>query len=140
MQLGTLIEYHWKFRDETHAEKISTKGFNYIILSEPDKEQIRQCIIHKMYECENEGILKQYDRCVKTIARLDYPERWPQIITHSIPELLGLENEKAVYTGLMALLALVSKYEYEQDEDREPLYQIMAQSCDMLGKLIGQLL
>jgi hypothetical protein len=80
------------------------------------------------------------DRSVKQIARIDYPERWPTLITHNIPELLRMENEKAVYTGLMALLALVSKYEYDQDEEREPLYAILGQAHEMLGKLIGQLM
>ena len=34
VQLGTLVETHWKFRDETHANKIVVDGFQYIILSE----------------------------------------------------------------------------------------------------------
>jgi hypothetical protein len=29
-------------------------------------------------------------------------------------------------TGLQALFALTKKYEYEMDEDREPLFQLMA--------------
>lgn len=27
VQLGTLVEHHWKFKDETHAQKIATAGF-----------------------------------------------------------------------------------------------------------------
>jgi hypothetical protein len=34
VQLGTLCETHWKFKDETHANKIAISGFNYIIISE----------------------------------------------------------------------------------------------------------
>jgi hypothetical protein len=27
VQLGTLVEHHWKFRDETHAQKLVSQGF-----------------------------------------------------------------------------------------------------------------
>lgn len=27
VQLGTLVEHHWKFRDETHAQKLVSSGF-----------------------------------------------------------------------------------------------------------------
>lgn len=41
VQLGTLVEYHWKFTSEQHAQKVATKGFNYVILAEEDKHQVR---------------------------------------------------------------------------------------------------
>jgi hypothetical protein len=37
VQLGTVIEYHWKFRDPEQAKKIALEGFDYIILDEGDK-------------------------------------------------------------------------------------------------------
>lgn len=37
VQLGTLVEYHWKFMDPKQAEHISVHGFRYIVLSEADK-------------------------------------------------------------------------------------------------------
>ena len=33
IQLGTLVEYHWKFKDEEHAKKYAVEGFDYIILN-----------------------------------------------------------------------------------------------------------
>ena len=52
MQLGTLVEYHWKFKDEEHAKKIAVQGFNYVILNEQtDKQSLRGIISQKMYEC-----------------------------------------------------------------------------------------
>lgn len=47
------MEYHWKFYDAEQAEKISVKGFEFIILSEKDKESVRQSIVTKMFECKN---------------------------------------------------------------------------------------
>ena len=37
VQLGTLVEHHWKFRDESHAQSIAVTGFNYVIINEQDK-------------------------------------------------------------------------------------------------------
>ena len=34
VQLGTLVEFHWKYYDDAQAEKISVPGFKWIILSE----------------------------------------------------------------------------------------------------------
>ena len=54
VQLGTLVETHWKYKDETHANKIASPGFQFIILSEDqDKQKVRQNIIQKIYECQN---------------------------------------------------------------------------------------
>lgn len=112
-----------------------------MILNEAtDKAQLREIIVQKMFECEYPVILKQYVRCIKSIARLDYPERWPTLLSRDIPTLLNMEGEKAVYTGLLALLGLVQKYEYELEEDRVPLFTVLNQSFDILGKLINQLM
>ena len=74
-----------------------------------------------MYQQTNKVVIKQYTRCITTMARFDYPERWPTLLTVDIPNALNSKNEKGIYTGLLALFGLVKKYEYEMDEDREPL-------------------
>lgn len=54
VQLGSLVEIHWKYRDEGHARQISTEGFQFIILSEQhDKQKVRESIVQKIYECQN---------------------------------------------------------------------------------------
>jgi hypothetical protein len=52
VQLGTIVEYHWKFYDVEQAKKISVKDFEFIILTENDKEYVRQNILAKMFECD----------------------------------------------------------------------------------------
>jgi hypothetical protein len=49
---------------------------------------------------------------------------------------LDYNNEKGIVTGLLALLSLVRKYEFEMDEDREPLYEIFEKTFAKLGSLI----
>jgi hypothetical protein len=93
-----------------------------------------------MYQQTNKVVIKQYTRCITTMARFDYPERWPTLLTADIPNALNSKNEKGIYTGLLALLGLVKKYEYEMDEDREPLNQILSNSFGILGDLINMLI
>ena len=69
-----MIEYHWKFRDETHAKKIAIEGFDFIILNPDDKQVVRQNIMAALYRTTNRAIIKQYVRCITTMARFDYPE------------------------------------------------------------------
>lgn len=76
MQLGTIVEFHWKFVDPEQAKKISIEGFDFIILDLGDKQLVRENILKCLYQTSNEKIIKQYVRCVTTIARFDYPTRW----------------------------------------------------------------
>jgi len=137
VQLSNLVEYHWKFADATHAQKIAGEGFDYTILSEEDKNNVRTQLVAKMYECEDQKIIKQYSRCIITIARLDYPTKWPTLLSQDITNALNSQNEKGILTGLIALFGLVKKYEYEMEEDREPLYAILQSVFATLGNLIN---
>lgn len=139
IQLGTLVEYHWKFKDEEHAKKYAIEGFDYIILDSQDKEIVRQNILHALHATSNRQIIKQYVRCITTMARFDYPEQWPQLLD-DILKYLNQQDEKSVVTGLYGLKGLCKKYEYELEEGRAPLYNIIAKSFDVLGGLINTLI
>ena len=140
VQLSNLVEYHWKFADETHAKSISIEGFDFIIISEEDKSAVRSTIVAKMYECENQQIIKQYTRCLTTIARIDYPQKWPTLLDQDILNALNSQNDKGILTGLLALFGLTKKYEYELEEDRDPLFVILQKVFDVLGNLINQVI
>lgn len=96
--------------------------------------------MQKIFECDNQVILKQYIRCITSITRHDYPEKWPTLLTNDIPTYLNSKNEKGIYTGLVALLALVKKYEFELEDDRKPLFDIQQQCFTILGDLVNQLI
>ena len=97
-------------------------------------------IITKIFECDNRIIQKQFTRCISTIARLDYPEKWPTLLSNDILSYLNSQNEKGIYTGLLALHALVQKYEFCLEEEREPLLLVIDQSFGVLGGLINHLM
>ena len=92
-----------------------------------------------LYMATNRSIVKQYVRCITTIARFDYPEKWSSLLAE-IVQYLGQADEKAVLTGLLGLKGLCKKYEYELEEEREPLYDIIRQSFAILGGLVNQVL
>ena len=77
IQLGTIVEYHWKFRDEEHAKKIALPQFEFIILNPQDKAFVRENIMKALYTATKKKIIKQYVRCITTMCRFDYPDRWP---------------------------------------------------------------
>lgn len=77
-----------------------------------------------MFHCDLQPIIKQYTRCITTISRFDFPEKW-ESLTSQIISALTSGNEPGIMTGLLALFALTKKYEYEMDEEREPLFKIM---------------
>ena len=102
---------------------MSVEGFDFIILHEEDKELVRQSLMQSLYMSSNRKIIKQYVRCITTISRFDYPEKWsnflPQIVQYLVEGQKA--DEKAVMAGLLGLRGLVKKYEYEMEDEREPL-------------------
>ena len=115
VQLGQIIDYHWKFQNPEQAERISVTGFRFIVLNEGDKDYVRTNIVSKMFGCQSKPINKQYIRCIVTICRFDYPEKWPTLL-NDISNALSSGNDKGILTGCIALFCLCKKYEYELDE------------------------
>ena len=60
---------------------MSVTGFEYIILDQADKALVRENIMQSLYMSQNQKIIKQYVRCITTIARFDYPLQWPNFLT-----------------------------------------------------------
>ena len=106
-------------------------------MSDADKDSVRTNIINKMFECENKGVNKQFIRSIITICRLDYPDNWTNLM-NDITNALSSGNEKGILTGLQALFCLTKKYEFELEEDREPLFEIMKHSLGLIGSIIDQ--
>jgi hypothetical protein len=58
VQLGKLVDYHWKFHSEEQAKKVSVEGFDYIILDLADKVLVRDNIMQSLYRTQNRQIVK----------------------------------------------------------------------------------
>ena len=93
-----------------------------------------------MYEqVNNKPIVKQYIRSLKYICVKDYPEKFPSFF-EQIMGYLGQNNPQSIYTGLLGLYALTARYEFELDEEREPLFEIIKKSYDRLGQLVNEMI
>lgn len=73
-------------------------------------------------------------RCIITICRFDYPEKWPTLL-NDISSALQSGNDKGILTGCVALFCLAKKFEYEIDEGRQPIFEIMQQCNAQLGQI-----
>lgn len=69
----------------------------------------------------------------------DYPERLPNLFSQ-IQSYLTQQNQVSVYAGLQGLFALASRYQFEMDEEREPLHQIIKDSFSVLGNLVNDMI
>jgi hypothetical protein len=82
IQFGQISETHWKFRDQAHANKVATSGFDAIILNEEDKQFVRENIMGAINaQITNRKIMKQYIRSLKMICVHDYPLKFPNLFT-----------------------------------------------------------
>jgi hypothetical protein len=58
VQLGKIVDHHWKFVSDEQAKKISVEGFDYIILDLSDKALVRDNIMTSLYMATNRQIVK----------------------------------------------------------------------------------
>ena len=77
-----------------------------------------------MFNCVDNRINKQFVRSIITICRFDYPEKWPTLL-NDISNALQSGNDRGILTGCIALFCLAKKFEFEMDEDRTPMFDIM---------------
>jgi len=131
------VEHHWRFKDSYQAKTSTIEGFDFVIIGEADKQQVRDNIISCLCKATDPRIINQYKRCIAKMALFDYPHSWPNLLQEA-NHFLSQQDEKSVLSGLTALYCLVKKYEFELDEDRQPLNDIVMHSIGLLGDLINQ--
>lgn len=139
IQFGRLVEVHWKFKDEQHAQEVAG-GIDYIVLNEEDKKCVRENLMRAVFEqVTNKPIIKQYTRSLKKICERDFPQSLPNLFGQ-IMGYLNEQNQQSIYAGLLGLQTLASRYEFELDEEREPLFEIIRSSFERLGLLVNDMI
>ena len=108
-----------------------------MVICEADKQAVRDNIIGCLCRAADARVARQFKRCVAKIAQLDYPERWPAL-PQEATHCLAQQDAQTVAGGLTALYCLVRKYEFELDEERQPLNDLLLRSIDALGHLVNQ--
>ena len=88
-----------------------------------------------MATIKHKKVLKQYEVIVKDVAQRDYPDRW-QSADQEIANYLGSQNPELIYVGLLVLKNIISKYEYEIDEGKDPVNRLVESIFPTLENLI----
>ena len=57
---------------------------------------------------------------VYNITQTDYPQSWPNAV-QEVQARLGSSNERELICGLRALKNILRAFEFEIDEDRQPM-------------------
>ena len=70
------------------------------------------------------------------ICTHDYPEKMPNLF-NQIKAYLNGNTKESIYAGLQGLHALSARYEFELDEDRDPLHEIIRDTFGNLCTLIN---
>jgi len=58
VQLGKIVDHHWKFNSEEQAKKVAVEGFDFIIFDQADKALVRDNLMRSLYIATNRQIVK----------------------------------------------------------------------------------
>ena len=53
VQLGKIVDHHWKFTSEEQAKKTAVEGFDFIIFDQADKALVRDNLMRSLYIATN---------------------------------------------------------------------------------------
>lgn len=120
-----LVSRHWK----------SSEVGEQII--EADKRTIRENILEALVHAPP-IIRVQLGDALKTLIHCDYSERWPSLLSNINANLRA--DQQRVYGALFALRILTRKYEFKDDDERTPVYQIIDTTFPTLLEIFKYLL
>lgn len=106
-------------------------------IAESDKSTVRENIVGFITQVP--PLLRvQLGECVKTIIHADYPEQWPSLL-HLVKCNLQSQDQQQIFGALYVLRILARKYEFKQDEEREPVSLIVDETFPHLLNLFNKL-
>ncbi|MCO5568289.1 hypothetical protein L7F22_021988 [Adiantum nelumboides] len=76
---------------------------------------------------------------LKTVINYDYPEKWQSLLSN-IDTNLKSQDQRRIYGALYALRILTRKYEFKDDEERRPVFQIIEMTFPTLLIILNYLL
>uniref|UniRef100_A0A5S6QKU5 Importin N-terminal domain-containing protein n=1 Tax=Trichuris muris TaxID=70415 RepID=A0A5S6QKU5_TRIMR len=131
-----MISSYW---EEIPEEE--TRGENrapVFTIHEQDRFVIREGIIDAIIQSP-EVIRSQLAECVRTILRLDFPGRWPHVIS-KIVECISVSDGKQWFGALLVLQQLVKNYEYKKVKEKTELVVHMKNIMPLLYQRMCQLM
>lgn len=109
-----------------------------IPIPERDKKIVRDNLLEAIVQAPS-LIRVQLGDGLKSVISDDYPEKWPSLLS-SIDANLKSQDQQRIYGALYALRILTRKYEFKDDEERNPVYQIIERTLSTLLEILNYLL
>jgi hypothetical protein len=138
IQFKNMAEIHWRFKSEAHARDATVSGFRFIIIQQEDKQYVRDNILELILQWENETVVRQLNYAVECIARIDFPDKWPQL-ADQIQAYLNTEDDRKILIGLESLKSVCKRFEFEYDVGRIPLEKIVHNIFPRIEEIVGQI-
>eukprot|EP00250_Pteridium_aquilinum_P010585 c19495_g1_i1 orf=322-3393(-) len=109
-----------------------------IQIPEGDMSMVRENLLEALVHAPP-VIRVQLGDGLKTVINEDYPEKWPSLLSN-IDANLKSQDQQRVYGALYALRILTRKYEFKDEEERRPVYQIIETTFPTLLEILNYLL
>eukprot|EP00216_Chloropicon_sp_CCMP2111_P001287 CAMPEP_0198243276 /NCGR_PEP_ID=MMETSP1446-20131203/26275_1 /TAXON_ID=1461542 ORGANISM="Unidentified sp, Strain CCMP2111" /NCGR_SAMPLE_ID=MMETSP1446 /ASSEMBLY_ACC=CAM_ASM_001112 /LENGTH=1052 /DNA_ID=CAMNT_0043927057 /DNA_START=26 /DNA_END=3184 /DNA_ORIENTATION=+ len=103
-----------------------------------DRDLIKQNLLQALIHAPP-LVRVQLGECLKSIVYVDYPKQWPALLSE-IHTCLVNQDTSRLYGGLFALRMLTRKYEYKNEDERVPLYEIVNSVFPILVQIFQQLI
>ena len=107
-------------------------------ISDQDKQVARDNLLEILIRAPH-IVQVQLGECFKSIVYNDFPRHWPSLLP-SLLGNLGHHEEVRVHGALLALRILARKYEFRDDEERNPINEVAAQTFPVLLRILQQML
>jgi len=122
-----LIKKSWDVQEKSEAHQISAE----------DQAVVRSNLFEALVRVPH-TIQTQLGEVFRTVVYNDYPEKWPGLL----PELctnLASQDPQRVQGSLYALRILARKYEFRDEDERQPLAQLVSTVFPGLLQILQQL-
>eukprot|EP00887_Chlorella_sp_A99_P003658 scaffold7.g3658.t1 len=107
-------------------------------IPEGDKAAVREALVEGVVRAPA-PVRAQLGECVRSVVYCDYPERWPGLLAQ-VQVNLGSQDQARVGGALLVLRLLARKYEFRDEEEREPLEALVNATFPVLLPILQALL
>jgi len=106
-------------------------------LGDDDKAVIRANMLEAIIQ--SPPLLRsQLGETLRAIVDADYPERWPDLLS-AVGQNVSSPDHSRVYGALYALRLLARKYEFKDEEERQPVQHIVHAAFPTLLSIFNQI-
>lgn len=103
-------------------------------ISDEDRKILKENIVPAMTQVTDLTIMDSLEECIHHIAYEDYPQEWPGVL-EQVGERIVSDDAQVQYSSLLALKAIVRKYQNTLGAERSHLLDITRNCFEILENL-----